>query len=295
MSVAFLDQMRYKDTIFLDTNKENIDKFMKNSKKDRLYDVMDALNLSDYRVYTDVPEITKNMMVKLRNGETKDASSKILEPFCKHYKQVNPSYILIGEGSMFLTGDITQSGDANSANNSGTINNDKRRYYQGCGGADKKAAQDILDLDDRPTELEGKPAISYLKGKPYYNVDFLGGFDIILNDQTINPEYLINFKKYDDADCWCNISGHSMEPLISNGDIIAIKQLNDWREFLLYGEVYGIVTKDMRTVKVVTKSDKGDDYIHLVPVNKSEEYQPQDLPKKLITHVFRVLGCMKKL
>lgn len=27
----------------------------------------------------------------------------------------------------------------------------------------------------------------------------------------------------------------------------------------------------------------------------SGEYQPQDLPKKLITHVFRVLGCMKKL
>ena len=86
-----------------------------------------------------------------------------------------------------------------------------------------------------------------------------------------------------------------MEPLISNGDIIAIKQLYDWREFLLYGEVYGIVTKDMRTVKLVTKSPKGDDYLHLVPVNKSEEYQPQDIPVKLITHVFQVLGCMKKL
>lgn len=233
---------------------------MGNSKKDRLYEVMDALKLSDYRVYTDVPEITKNMMVKLRNGETKDASSKILEPFCKYYKQVNPSYILIGEGSMFL---------ANSENN-------------------------VPSVIDAPP-VDNDPVISYSKGKPYFNVDFLGGFDIIINDQTINPEYLVDFKKYEDADCWCNISGHSMEPLISNGDIIAIKQLYDWREFLLYGEVYGIITKEMRTIKVVTKSPKGDDYLHLVPVNKSEEYQPQDLPKKLITHVFRVLGCMKKL
>ena len=103
MSFRILHKCDYKDTIFLDTNKENIDKFMGNSKKDRLYEVMDALKLSDYRVYTDVPEITKNMMVKLRNGETKEASSKILEPFCKHYKQVNPTYILIGEGPMFLT------------------------------------------------------------------------------------------------------------------------------------------------------------------------------------------------
>lgn len=256
---------------------------------------MEALKLSDYRVYTDVPEITKNMMVKLRNGETRDASSKILEPFCKHYKQVNPSYILIGEGPMFISGDISQSGKANVANNNGTVNNDNKKYYRGCGGADEKAAQNILELQNRMDAQENKPTISYSQGKPYYNVDFLGGFDIIINDQTINPEYLIDFKKYEDADCWCNISGQSMEPLISNGDIIAIKQLHDWREFLLSGEVYGIVTRDMRTVKIVTKSPKGDDYLHLVPVNKSEEYQPQDIPVKLITHVFQVLGCMKKL
>lgn len=233
---------------------------MENSKKDRLYEVMNALKLSDYRVYTDVPEITKNMMVKLRNGETKEASSKILEPFCKHYKQVNPSYILIGKGSMFLTDSETN-----------------------------------VPIVADTTSVENTPTISYSHGKPYYNVDFLGGFDIIINDQTVNPEYLIDFKKYEDADCWCNISGQSMEPLISNGDIIALKQLHDWREFLLYGEVYGIVTNDMRTVKLVTKSPKGDDYLHLVPVNKSEEYQPQDIPVKLIMHVFQVLGCMKKL
>jgi len=294
MSVAFLDQMRLQRYYLFRYQQRNWRKIMKKMKKDRLYEVMEALKLSDYRVYTDVPEITKNMMVKLRNGETKDASSKILEPFCKHYKQVNPSYILIGEGPMFLTGDITQSGDANSANNSGTINNDNRRYYQGCEREDMQK-QEISNLGDRVSVFENTPTISYSHGKPYYNVDFLGGFDIIINDQTINPEYLIDFKKYEDADCWCNISGQSMEPLISNGDIIALKQLHDWREFLLYGEVYGIVTKDMRTVKLVTKSPKGDDYLHLVPVNKSEEYQPQDIPVKLITHLFKVLGCMKKL
>lgn len=264
---------------------------MKKLKKDRLYEVMEALKLSDYRVYTDVPEITKNMMVKLRNGETKDASSKILEPFCKYYKQVNPSYILIGEGSMFLTGDITQSGSSSSSN-SETITTSN---YAGCGVAGAKAVYDISNLGDRVSVLEDTPVKSFDKGKPYYNVDFVGGFDVLLNDQTINPEYLIDFRKYEEADLWCNITGHSMEPLISNGDIIALKTLNDWKEFILYGEVYGIVTKDMRTVKVVTRSDKGDGYFQLVPINKSEEYRPQDIPLKLITHVFKVLGCMKKL
>ena len=73
-------------------------------KKDRLHEVMEAMHLSDYRVYTDVPEITKNMMVKLRNGETKEASLNVLEPFCRFYSQVNPSYILTGDGNMFKDG-----------------------------------------------------------------------------------------------------------------------------------------------------------------------------------------------
>nr|DAN48117.1 MAG TPA: hypothetical protein [Caudoviricetes sp.] len=219
-----------------------------------------------------------------RSGKFPSISQAIKDGL-KEKLGIDEVYLLVG-------GDV--SGDGNSFG-SGTVNNDNKTYYRGCGGADEKAAQNILDLQNRMDAQENKPTISYTHGKPYYNVDFLGGFDIILNDQTINPEYLIDFKKYADADCWCNISGHSMEPLISNGDIIAIKQINDWREFLLYGEAYGIVTNDMRTVKIVTKSDKGDDYIRLIPVNKSGEYQPQDLPKKLITHVFRVLGCMKKL
>lgn len=219
---------------------------MEKTKKDRLYKVMDALNLTDYRVYKDVPNITKNMMIKLRNGETKDASSRILEPFCKYYKNVNPNYLLTGEGKMLL--------------------------------------------DDADT-----PQISYTKGKPYYDVDLLGGFDVIINDQTTVPSYLIDFKKYDDADCWCNITGHSMEPLISHGDIIAIKEMKEWREFILFGELYGIITNDMRTVKIVTRSTLGNEFLQLVPANKSEEYQPQDIPVKLITHVFKILGCMKKL
>ena len=102
MPVASLDQMRCKDTIFFDTNKIYGGLFMEKTKKDRLHKVMSALGLTDYRVYTDVPEITKNMMVKLRNGETKEASSGILEPFCKYYKQVNPIWLLTGEGSMLV-------------------------------------------------------------------------------------------------------------------------------------------------------------------------------------------------
>lgn len=142
-------------------------------------------------------------------------------------------------------------------------------------------------------ESEDKPIISYSSGVPYYNVDFIGGFDLILNNQTINPEYYIQFKPYDKATCWCNITGHSMEPEINHGDIIALREIQD-ASFLPYGEIYAIVTtNEMRTVKRIGPSSNPDNYT-LIPTNKSPEYGIQELPKNMILRIFEVMGCMKK-
>ena len=138
-----------------------------------------------------------------------------------------------------------------------------------------------------------KPLMSYQHGVPYYNVDFIGGFDLIVNDQTITPEYYIQFKPYNKATCWCNITGHSMEPEINNGDIIALREIKDI-SFLPYGEIYAIVTRnDMRTVKRIGPSANPDNYT-LIPTNKSPEYGIQELPKDKILRIFEVMGCMKK-
>lgn len=83
---------------------------------------------------------------------------------------------------------------------------------------------------------EDAPKISYAAGVPYYNVDFIGGFDLVLNNQTITPEYNIDFKTYNSADCWCNVTGHSMEPEISQGDIIALKELTTGKHIFLQGK-----------------------------------------------------------
>lgn len=138
------------------------------------------------------------------------------------------------------------------------------------------------------------PHINYAKGVPYYNVDFIGGFDIVMNDQTTMPEYLIDFRKYNEATCWCNVTGHSMEPEINNGDIIALKRIDDF-SFLPLGEVYAIVTKNgMRTIKRIGPSESEDCY-SLVPTNKAPEYGVQELRKDMILAIFQVLGCMKRL
>ena len=147
-------------------------------------------------------------------------------------------------------------------------------------------------IKDNSKEIE--PVISLNSGTPYYNVDFLGGFDMIFNDQTINPEYYIQFKPYEKATCWCNITGHSMEPEINSGDIIALRRIEDF-SFIPYGEIYAIVTKnDMRTIKRIGPSDNPDNYT-LIPTNRSPEYGVQELPKAMILAIFEVMGCMKRL
>lgn len=139
-----------------------------------------------------------------------------------------------------------------------------------------------------------QPQISYSNGVPYYDVDFIGGFDLILNDQTVNPAYLIDFHKYNSADCWCNVTGNSMHPEITHGDIIALKEIKEWSTFLPFGEVYAVVTEEHRTIKKIT-GGKSDDNFLLIPTNQSKEYKPQEVPKSIIRKVYRVLGCMKKI
>lgn len=139
------------------------------------------------------------------------------------------------------------------------------------------------------------PEINYeYKGAPYYNVDFTGGFDLVSNDQTMNPDYYINYQPYNKPGVmWCNVTGHSMEPEINHGDTIAIKELSDWRIYLPFGEIYGIVTTEHRTIKRVAKAEN-EGFIKLVPTNKSPEYSPQEIPLQIIQKVFLVLGNVKR-
>ena len=153
---------------------------------------------------------------------------------------------------------------------------------------------EMLKVSEPQRETEERTVKSYTKGVPYYNVDFLGGFDLLFDDSSIVPEYLIDFRDFNRATCWCNITGHSMEPEINHGDIIALREIADF-SFIPYGEIYAIVTTTgMRTVKRIGPSSAPDCY-SLIPTNKSPEYGIQEIPKASILRLYEVLGCMKKI
>lgn len=141
--------------------------------------------------------------------------------------------------------------------------------------------------------LNGKETMQPVLGVPFYDVEFSLGYDEMYNDTPNVPTKFISIPGYEKADFWCRASGDSMKPLISNGDIIALKVIPDWTEFLPMNEIYAIMTKnDLRTVKVIRR---GSDNEHFTLHAINDEYEDQEINKAAITKVFKVLGALKTM
>lgn len=146
----------------------------------------------------------------------------------------------------------------------------------------------------RTNDASSKPLPSInqeYKGAPYYNVDFMGGFDLTFNDQTQNPDYYINYYPYNkEGVVWCNVTGHSMEPKINHGDVIALKgcTLND----VQYGEIYAVVLDTIRTVKILRKS-QDPAKLRFVPIN-TKDFDEQEFEKNRIITLYEVLGSINR-
>lgn len=127
-------------------------------------------------------------------------------------------------------------------------------------------------------------------GTPYYDVDFIGGFNEVFNSQVNIPATNIVIRGFEKASLWCNVTGHSMEPKINHGDIIALRQctLND----IQYGEIYAVVLDTIRTIKILRRSPDPNK-LRFIPINTTD-YDEQEFDKSRIMNVFEVIGSISK-
>ena len=126
-------------------------------------------------------------------------------------------------------------------------------------------------------------------GQPYYDVDFLGGFSEVYNSQVSLPEHNIIVPGFDRANLWCNVSGHSMEPQISHGDIIALRPCTI--ADIQFGEIYAVVLDTIRTIKILRKGSSKD-FLRYVPINPN--FDEQEFAVSRIINVFEVIGSISK-
>jgi len=143
----------------------------------------------------------------------------------------------------------------------------------------------MLKKDEVPGKVSYDPKV----GTPYFDVDFIGGFSEIFNDQTTLPACNVLVPGFEKASVWCNVTGHSMEPKINHGDIIALREcsIND----IQYGEIYAVVLDTIRTIKILRRGSSSD-VLRYVPIN--QDFDEQEFPISRIIRVFEVLGSIAR-
>lgn len=197
---------------------------------------------------------SKGVLSRAINNGT-DIQAKWLSIIVENYPQYSTGWLLTGAGSM-LKDDLKGIQTADEANPS-TL----------------------------PT-TSMNPSV----GTPYYDVDFIGGFDEVFNSQVNIPATNIVIRGFEKASLWCNVTGHSMESKINHGDIIALRQctLND----IQYGEIYAVVLDTIRTIKILRRSPDPSK-LRFIPIN-TEDYDEQEFDKSRIMNVFEVIGSISK-
>ncbi len=160
----------------------------------------------------------------------------------------------------------------------------------GAGSMLKDDLNGIKTIDEANPSFMPTTSMNPSVGTPYYDVDFIGGFDEVFNSQVNIPATNIVIRGFEKASLWCNVTGHSMEPKINHGDIIALRQctLND----IQYGEIYAVVLDTIRTIKILRRS-LDPSKLRFIPIN-TEDYDEQEFDKSRIMNVFEVIGSISK-
>lgn len=160
----------------------------------------------------------------------------------------------------------------------------------GAGSMLKDDLNGIKTIDEANPSFMPTTSMNPSVGTPYYDVDFIGGFDEVFNSQVNIPATNIVIRGFEKASLWCNVTGHSMEPKINHGDIIALRQctLND----IQYGEIYAVILDTIRTIKILRRSPDPDK-LRFIPIN-TEDYDEQEFDKSRIVNVFEVIGSISK-
>lgn len=144
--------------------------------------------------------------------------------------------------------------------------------------------------DDTPNTVEQVVSNIPGTGIPYYDVDFIGGFDEIFNCQAVVPACNIVVPGFGSATLWCNVTGHSMEPEINHGDIVALRECT--LQDIQYGEIYAVVLDTIRTIKILRKGSSPD-VLRYVPINTTN-FDEQEYPINRILKIFQVIGAISK-
>lgn len=130
---------------------------------------------------------------------------------------------------------------------------------------------------------------------PVASPDSIGGTRF--NEEVNTEEYINGYLPFPTSiahhgDVVIPIYGDSMEPTYKAGSMVLIREVELWREYLELGCTYVIgLVDDRRIIKTVMA---GSDAKHLLLVSINPAYEPQEIDKKIIRSVWRVIASVRR-
>lgn len=213
-------------------------------KTKRFFKVLDFLKVSGYKLSKQSNLITQQKLTNARNGRN-NISTDIVMELSRLYEQVNPNYIINGEGSMFLTGDITQSG--------------KNNQLVIAGGSVNGSNNINIQTSKNSTAREVKPYLrEELVNVPYVSIDAKASFVESLYNNTYEEEtYGImaeDGEELNDTEYKVfQIDGDSMTPSIPDKSKVLARIIPDTKWEEASGVVLVVYGKTL-TIKRVLKN-----------------------------------------
>lgn len=136
-----------------------------------------------------------------------------------------------------------------------------------------------------------KPARSL--GLPRVSVEAVGGVGnnaFSFSEQDIREYISVPSFTRRKADFIIGVSGSSMRPKYSNGDLLACRIINE-RSFIEWNKPHVIATTDRGLI--VKRIKKGSTEDTLTMVSEDSEYEPFEIPKEEITGIAIVVGVIR--
>lgn len=130
---------------------------------------------------------------------------------------------------------------------------------------------------------------------PVVNLDTRGG--MAYNEEVNTDAYVTGRIPFPttiahQGDVVIPIYGDSMEPTYKAGSLVLIREVELWREYLEFGCTYVIgLVDDRRVIKTVMA---GSDNEHYTLISINPNYQPQEIAKKIIRSVWRVIVSVRR-
>lgn len=216
---------------------------------------METGTLQRIKEYIDFKELTVSFFEKevgmsngsfasqLKNNKTIGVDK--LENILKRFKDLNPEWVLTGNGEM-----------------------------------QKISNLNVLKKSPSVYNLKTDNEIKSVQNIPLYNIEATAGIVTLFSDSSkTTPIDFIQIPGLPKCDGALYITGDSMYPLLKSGDIVMYKQIVNIKDGIFWGEMYlisiSIDGDELVTVKYIQRSEKGDNYIKLVSQNS--HHQDRDI------------------